>query len=715
MPFALTIFVSAFLLFQVQPLIARVILPWFGGSAAVWTACMLFFQVFLVAGYLYAWWLARQPARRQSVIHIVLLIGSLATLPILPGIQWKPVDSEHPIGHILLLLSACVGLPYFLLSTTSPLVQTWFARATPNRSPYRLFALSNLAALIALISYPVIIEPFAAGRWQGWLWSGAYGAFALIAARLAWQARDLPANRTVSHLDVARASGAGTQWIPAHPTGWVDYALWMLLPACASVLLLAFTTHLTQNVAPIPFLWILPLVLYLLSFITCFDHPKRYDRRLYFPLLAVGFGLVCFTLARAQVHAPLPALVCLYATALYVACMVCHGELARIKPDPSALTSYYLLISAGGALGGLFVGIVAPTVFNAFYELPVGLVLTVITAALALQRSAGRDQLSAVTGSTQDDDHRRDLEHGARRLLARFTSVIPAAALIYALGLVIALAMVYEDRVSGVIASGRNFYAALQVDEVGSGVLRERVLTNGTIIHGMQFISPERRTWATSYYGEQSGVGLAVAARRAARASDGKPLRLGMVGLGVGTLVRYGQPGDTVHIYEINPLVRDIAYRDFHYLAQSQAQIEFSMGDARLSLEREAPQPFDVLAIDAFSSDSIPVHLLTVEAMATYFRNLDPQGILAVHISNRYLDLAPVLLAAANALHKEVRWVQNDGNTETGVYGSTWVLLANAAASFAQAPLAAAAEPLSSERTVRLWTDDYSDLISILR
>ena len=179
--------------------------------------------------------------------------------------------------------------------------------------------------------------------------------------------------------------------------------------------------------------------------------------------------------------------------------------------------------------------------------------------------------------------------------------------------------------------------------------------------------------------------------------------------------MRYGQPGDTVHIYEINPLVRDIAYRDFHYLAQSQAQIEFSMGDARLSLEREAPQPFDVLAIDAFSSDSIPVHLLTVEAMATYFRNLDPQGILAVHISNRYLDLAPVLLAAANALHKEVRWVQNDGNTETGVYGSTWVLLANAAASFAQAPLAAAAEPLSSERTVRLWTDDYSDLISILR
>ena len=714
MPFALTILISACLLFQVQPLIARAILPWFGGSAAVWTACMLFFQIFLVAGYLYAWWLVRLAPRRQTLVHSLVLAASLVALPILPGPAWKPIAPENPTGHIMLLLAATVGLPYLLLATTSPLVQSWFARARPHASPYRLFALSNLGSLAGLILYPALIEPLMPLRWQGLAWSMTYTLYALLAMRLAWQARSLPTTKPLQHtapsgsLAAQQATDAGTACgSAAADSSAIATLLCLALPACASVLLLAFTTHLTQNIAPIPFLWLLPLGLYLVSFILCFENRRWYDRRFYLPLLALGLAGVCLTLLPAQAHPGIGVLLPLHTATLLAACMVCHGELARLKPAPQALTRYYLMIAIGGALGGLLVGIVAPTLFDELLELPIGMVLVVIVTAGTVMIDTDRCKRAGADGSMTDVASAARLPPMPMGLRV----VVSIACVIYAFGLATALWMIHTERTQDTIAAIRNFYGALRVDEDGWGEMRERRLTHGTITHGKQFIDPQRSRWPTTYYAEDSGVGLAIAAQRVAE----HPINLGMVGLGAGTLAAYGHNGDHIQIYEINPLVRDLANRYFRYLAESAARIDFSMGDARLSMEREAARDFDVLAIDAFSSDSIPVHLLTAEAFSTWFRHLKPGGILAVHISNRYLDLEPVLAAAATHAGVAARVVESDGNNERAVYGSTWVLLSRTDAVFGLAPLARSARPLAPAHPVRLWTDDYSDLMSILK
>src|SRR5579871_4062540 len=626
MLFAATIFISAFLLFEVQPLIARIILPWFGGSAAVWTACMLFFQALLVGGYLYAYGVVRLGGRRQTLAHLLVLAAAVATLPILPSPHWKPTEAGDPTVRILLLLGATVGLPYFVLASTSPLVQSWFARLRPGASPYRLFALSNFGSLLPLISYPLGVEPVFPVRSQGRFWAAGFLLFALLMAALGWRSRTVPPQRDdLSSPPAGGADGPALAAGRAAPTGprAGDYVLWVLLPACASILLLAYTTHLTQNIAPIPFLWVLPLVLYLLSFIVCFDHPRWYRRDVFLPLLGLSFASVCVTLARGHMHQALPILVSLYCGTLFVACMVCHGELSRMKPDPRFLTAYYVAIAAGGALGGLFVSLIAPAVFTDLYELPIGMVATLAVAAQALayetRRTAAVGALALAGGPSVG------LPSVRRRVAG-----LPFVCALFAGVLAVALWKIYAMRSQDAIVSARNFYAALHIEEDGEGEERYRLLTHGTITHGKQFLQADRRDWPTSYYGEDSGVGLAIAERRSA----GGALTIGMIGLGAGTLVSYGRAGDTVHIYEINPLVRRIAERYFTYLTDSRAKLVFSMGDARLSLENEPPQRFDVLAVDAFSSDAIPVHLLTLEAFATYFRHMKPDGILAVHISN---------------------------------------------------------------------------------
>jgi spermidine synthase len=675
MLYAITILLSAFLLFQVQPIIAKMILPWFGGSAAVWTVCVLFFQLLLVAGYLYSHWLVQGlSARAQSVVHIALLAVGIAALPILPDATWKPVGEADPSFRILGLLAGSVGLPYFLLATTSPLVQAWYARARAGAAPYRLYALANLGSMLALVSYPFVVEPWLPTRWQALGWSAAFVAFAAACGALAWQARALPAE-VASALDGA----------PAERPGLASHALWAGLAAAASVLLLAFTSHLSQNVAPIPFLWVLPLALYLLSFILCFEGRGWYQRRYYLPLAAAGFVGVCVTLHRDYQNAPLALLIPLYCATLFVACMVCHGELARLKPHPRHLTGFYVAISVGGALGGAFVGLVAPRVFPDLYELPVGMVATAILVALILAGDRAR----------------------LRSREARRAAVVGTA--LFAGGLAAALAWIYADLASGTRVRARNFYAALRVAESGRGLDEVRLLTHGTITHGKQYRDPARRDWRTTYYGETSGVGRAIAALGAAG-----PVRIGVIGLGTGTLAAYGRAGDTIRIYEINPQVIELALREFTYLTDSTAQVEIVLGDARLSLEREPPQGFDLLAVDAFSSDSIPVHLLTAEAFAVYFRHLKARGLLAVHISNRYLDLKPVLRAAAARLGKVARVFEDESDGDRGTYGTTWVLLAASPQVFAQAPLEAAAE-LEAERPVRAWTDDYSDLYRILK
>ncbi len=670
MLYGLTIFLSAFLLFQVQPIIAKIILPWFGGSSAVWTTCMLFFQLLLVAGYLYSYLLVHHVRpRTQAVVHIALLLVAAVLLPILPRESWKPTGSEDPIGMILLVLALTVGLQYFLLSTTTPLVQSWYSRERHGAMPYRLFALSNLGSMLALLTYPVAIEPWLSNRVQGWVWSVLFVAFALLVALIAWRGRALPPE--------PRESIAGT----AVPPSASDYGLWIALPACASVLLLAITSHVSQNVAPMPFLWILPLALYLLTFILCFESSGWYKRRIFIPLTVAAFAGMGYTLSPGQHNQPLSIMLPLYMGGLFCACMLCHGELARAKPHPRYLTSYYLMMSVGGALGGLLVSVVAPKFFADLFELPIGIVATMLVLALVFARENGR--------------------------LARAGM---AWSLAFAATLAGGLAYGYAGAKREHLVMVRNFYGALRISDTGSGANTARVLTHGTITHGKQFLEGEKRGWPTTYYGKKSGVGTSILSRQA-----NGPVKLGVVGLGVGTLASYGRQGDTIRIYELDPQVIKLAREQFSYLNDSKATIELALGDARLSLEREPSQQFDVLAVDAFSSDSIPVHLLTREAFAIYFKHMKPEGILAVHISNRYLDLKPVLLAAAEHHGKHAVLLDTDDEDALGTYGATWVLLGNSPEVFNSELFGKEAEKLTAERSVGLWTDDFSNVYRILK
>jgi SAM-dependent methyltransferase len=666
--YAATIFLSAFLLFQVQPLIAKMILPWFGGTAAVWTVCMLFFQLLLLAGYVYshAYIRLRVPGRRY--VHIALLVLAAATLPLAASAAWKPSGGEDPTWRILALLATSVGLPYFALSTTGPLVQAWYARSHEGAAPYRLFALSNLGSMLALLSYPLLVEPLLALGRQSAMWSAGFVVFALPCALLAWRGRG---EASVATADDDKP-GLGLK------------LLWAGLAACASTLLLAFTAYMSLNIAAIPFLWVLPLALYLLSFVLCFEASGWYRRWLFLPLLAAGLAAVCVTLTRS--NPTIWALIPLYSATLFVACMACHGELARAKPDPRHLTGFYLMVALGGASGGVLVGLLAPNVFHDLYELPLGMVALCLLVMLALLRD------------------RASVFHWRWRMPVRLVFLAATAAL------AVFLARTYSSESFDTRLVARNFYGVLSVRDSGEGPDAMRVLSHGTIIHGKQFLEEDRRDWPTTYYGPTSGVGLALIDAHARG-----PVRVGVVGLGAGTLAAYGRTGDVFRFYDINPKVVELARTEFSFLKDSPARVEVALGDARLSLEREPPQNFDVLALDAFSSDAIPVHLLTVEAFRAYLRQLRPGGVLAVHISNRYLDLVPVVEQAALQLSLELRQVENEDDDAVGVYRSDWLLLSTSPAAFESPLLKEAAERIIVTSKVRLWTDDYSDLYRILK
>jgi SAM-dependent methyltransferase len=675
--YALTILVSAFLLFQVEPVIAKIILPWFGGSAAVWTTCLLFFQMVLLLGYLYAHAVFRYlKPKVQTAAHAVLLLASLAALPVLPGDSWKPNGAEDPTFRILGLLAVTIGLPYFLLSTTGPLLQAWYSRRFKGAMPYRLYALSNAGSMFALLSYPVLFEPRLTTHQQAIWWSFGYGLFVVVCGFTALRSGNGAAVETVEDTGPL-----------AKPTGQL-YALWVGLPACASVMLLAFSTHLSQNVASIPFLWILPLSIYLLTFILCFESDGWYRRNPYLQFMAVSLGGMAYSLRGDFETESVKVLVPLFSCGLFICCMVCHGELARLKPHPRYLTTFYLMISAGGALGGLLVGLLAPRVFRGYYELPLSLVACAVLAIWALRADKELDWFR------------------------RWTQPVPIVSVV--LTVVMAGGMGYEFRGRALNARVmvRNFYGGLKVRDSGTSSSPDgvRTLTHGTINHGEQFLNPARRRSPITYYGPKTGIGLAIRAQQ----SDG-PLRVGVIGLGTGTLAAYGRPGDYYRFYEINPLVIDLAQTEFTYIKDTGAKVDIALGDARLSLEREQPENYDVLAVDAFSSDSIPVHLLTVEAFRVYFRHLKPGGVLAVHVSNKYLDLKPVVQHAAEALGKRTRVVDTeDEEDEEQVFGATWVLLTGTPEIF-QRPLLATATPLQGSGRVRLWTDQYSNLFQILR
>jgi len=674
--FAATIFLGAFLLFLIEPLFAKLILPWFGGSAAVWAICLVFFQSALLLGYLYAdATIRRLVPQRQSVLHLGLLLVSLLWLPIAPEIFWRSHVEIDPAWRILGLLTFSLGLPFVLLSATSPLLQTWYARRASGRSPYPLFALSNLASLLALLSFPFLIEPRLSSREQSILWSSLYGLFVICCALSAWLSRNYMPQaflRNETPEATEREAPAGDT-----PPALGSKLLWLSFSACGSMMLLAVTNHLSQNVAPVPLLWVVPLALYLLSFALVFAKRQFYWRWFVARLLAVALGCAGYAIHDASVTHAIQISVPLFCGTLFVACLFCHGELVQRKPRVRYLTSFYLTIALGGALGAVSVGLLAPHILSGVYELPIILLLTAVLAAIVLWGEG-------------------------------WWARIFWAGMAIAMGAVLVLNI--RETGEDTVRRMRNFYGAIRIQEFNTGLkLPYRSLVHGTIQHGAQYLSfPENRN-PTTYYGRRSGVGLAL------RFCCEGTKRVGVIGLGTGTLAAYGKPGDSFRFYEINPQVIAVANGWFTFLKQSPAESEIILGDARLSLESEPPQQFDVLAVDAFSGDAIPVHLLTKEAFAVYFRHLKPDGILAVHTSNTYLNLAPVVKLLAEDADYPTRLIASEEDVSMMISSADWVLVTRNQEFLNKPETFPGSQTIEVPARLRLWTDDYNNLYEILR
>lgn len=687
--YAVTVFLSAFLLFLVQPLLARYILPWFGGSPGVWNTCLLFFQVILTAGYGSAHFLAGRFAPRTQAILALLFLGlTLATLPVTPSRTWIPENLSTPATSILLLLLASVGACYFLLSSTGPLLQSWFSRIWPDTSPYRLYTLSNLGSLLAILGYPFILEPNLPLGLQTRLWSAFYALFALcgcLCVRKLWNLH--PA------LHARPAASAG----PVKPS---DRWLWLLLPALGSTLLLATTNQLCLDVAAVPLLWLLPMGLYLLSFILCFHSERWYSRSGYGIALGIALVQTCVVMHHG-VFLALPVQIASYSLTLFVCCMVCHGELVRRKPDPGHLTSFYLMISAGGALGGIAVNIIAPHLFKGYWEYALALAGTGLLFLVILFR----DPQSRLQGGRPS---------WAWTLLH-----------LAFVALIIAFVVQIRAEMQNTLVTTRNFFGVLKVLDEDKARPQEhrRVLMHGRIEHGYQYLDADKRYWPTSYFGPHSGAGIAIRLHPKRLDPRQRHLRVGVVGLGAATLAAYGEAGDYFRFYEINPDVVRLSQDYFTYRRDCPAKVDVVLGDARISMEREKMRQqsgqFDVLIVDAFSSDAIPVHLLTRECYRIYQYHLSSSGILAIHISSRFFDLSPVIrsLAGLDSRHqvRPIR-IEDDGSHMQGTDPTSWVLLTSNRAFLHTPEVQAARTPWKAEDTAPfLFTDDYSNLFQLLK
>jgi hypothetical protein len=693
MLFAVTIFISAFLLFQVQPVIARYILPWYGGSTGVWTTCILFFQVGLLLGYSYAYLLRKYLGTRQQVaVHLSLLLITLLFLPITPSEALKPVGGGDPLTGIIFLLLATVGVPYMMVSSTGPLLQHWYHQHFRDRSPYRLYALSNVGSLLALVSYPFLVEPEFSLQTQTLAWSSGYVVFVLVCA---WCGCVL-----IKDLSARELTGAVSAR-PVKRTGLIDPLLWLAYAATGSILLLATTNKITQDIAVVPFLWVVPLALYLVTFIIAFDSPRWYNRYFWLPAFFVSLPLVTTLLAQDHADTGWSAtyVIMTYTGAMFVACMVCHGEMTRIKPDPAHLTFFYLMVALGGAIGGIFVSLVAPLVFNGFWEFHLIWVLVTVLSGIAVFRHPGR----------------------ARPAFLRWAlvGVWGYAGVVLSMSLMENIDLHHENAMT----ERRNFYGVLRVYGYEPGSYDEsRELYHGIINHGLQFMHPKRRSRPTSYYGRYSGIGFVMEnPLRSADKAGNNPaqgLKVGVIGLGVGTLAAYARPGDNFRIYEINPEVESLAREYFTFLEDAAAPVDVILGDGRISLETElkenGPQGFDVLVLDAFSGDAIPAHLLTREAFELYWQHLKADGILAVHITNIYINLRPVVKELAGRFNKTVYYVSTEDKETSGERGSDWMLLtSNPEIMNSELRRRFSKLPERDPENI-LWTDDYSSIFPLL-
>jgi hypothetical protein len=677
---ASTVFLSAFLLFQVQPLISKAILPWFGGSPSVWTTCMIFFQSLLVAGYAYAHGLNRSPNRwRNFAIHSILLVAAAFLLPVVPKVDWK--------------LAATVGLPYLMLASSGPLLQSWFSQLFPNRSPYRLYALSNAGSLLALLTYPWLVETNLSLQQQGWWWGVLFLCYAAAGIGLHW----IVANSA----SVVVAGDPASRQDQSAPIDWLH---WVALPALATIALLSVTNHLCRDVAVVPFLWIAPLVIYLLSFIATFEWERFYSRRTWSRCLLLATLLVLATFFHQDLQSfaksiglewpisrwlrkPIVEIpICLFW--LFSLCVVCHGEAVRRKPPSHQATRFYLSLSAGGAIGGIFVGIACPIIMNHYWEFHGSLFFGSLVAATILS-------------------------HELTRFASENSRFHPVLSKALPLGTVLAGATLLPTAWSDpVLARKRGFYGVISVRELDRDrpLHHGRGLYNGKILHGFQFLDPSRKNAATTYYGPSSAPDAVIQYLKGIQ----KQLRIGVVGLGVGTIATYLTDKDRLCYYEIDPLVIEIQDQFFTYYKDCPADKQIVLGDARIQMERQEPQEFDAIFVDAFSGDAIPVHLLTIEAMDVYEKHLAIGGVVAFHISNRYLNLHPVIdgLAKSKGLHSiRLHTTKSDGFHTTA---SDWIVLTKDPLLEEQPPFDLLRIPLDTSPPL-IWTDQSSSLWDVLR
>ena len=723
---AVTLFLASALLFMVQPMTARHVLPALGGTPAVWTTCMLFFQVTLVAGYAYS---HRAPGffgSRHRGFHLAIVASGLLPLCVSIPPFWTAFDGESAAFGLLLMLATTVGLPCFVLATTAPLVQRWYAASgrTGAGDPYFLYAASNAGSLVGLLAYPLLVEPLLRLGQQRVMWAGGYALVVVATAAC------------------ARMRGREVEPVaPAAPVPRKQKLLWVLLAFAPSSLLLGVTTHLTTNLAPVPLLWAIPLALYLVTFVIAFSRSRTANAPQARPTLpqwlpsflrwtesphpvAAVLPVLLLPLAglfwweKAE-HGPLmPLMILLHLGAFFLVALACHGRLAEARPEPGRLTEYYLWIAIGGTLGGVFNGLVAPLVFPALIEYPL-----MIAAACFLLPGPARSRadiawgvsigaLAAVLLATgrsaeQSAETLRLLVLGPPMALALLVADRPAR-LGLAVGGILLTGSLFNDRGVPVIHRNRSIFGAHHVERLGPDLT---CLVHGNILHGAQDRSEERRREPLTYYHRAGPCGELFAAM-AGRIPGG---RVAAVGLGVGSIAAYGAPGEHWTFFEIDTAVARTARSHFTFLSDSAASVDVQIGDGRLLLEKARDAEFGLILLDAFNSDAIPVHLLTREALAIYLAKLAPGGVLAFHVSGRYVDLPPVVLdlaadAGLVALFKQEPELSQQAQAEVK-FESKWVVMARKAQD-----LAGLAWGDGAPRTgKRVWTDDHSSLLSVLK